>query len=49
MKPPQGIYLHPTIAVTSERVCLGIVNAEFLIREKIKEKKYPAEIALLVY
>jgi Transposase Tn5 dimerisation domain/Transposase DNA-binding len=45
----QGIYLHPTIAVTPERVCLGIVNAEFLIREKIKEKRYPAETALLVY
>lgn len=31
----QGLYLHPTLAVTPERVCLGVVNAQILVRESL--------------
>jgi hypothetical protein len=34
-----GMHLHATLAVTPERLCLGIVHAEILTREKLKEGK----------
>lgn len=33
-----GIYLHPTIAVTPERLCLGIINSYHWKRETLKNK-----------
>jgi hypothetical protein len=33
-----GMYLHPTIAITPERVCLGIVDAQILIRSELHSK-----------
>lgn len=35
----QGLYLHPTIAVTPERICLGIVDGQMLIRETLGKKQ----------
>ena len=32
----RGCYLHPTIAVTPERVCLGVIDAQFIHREGLK-------------
>lgn len=34
----QGLYLHPTLAITPGRVCLGVVNMEILIREALGKK-----------
>ena len=34
-----GMHLHAMLAVTPDRVCLGAVHAEVLIREKLGEKK----------
>ena len=31
----QGFYLHPSLAVTPERLCLGVVNVQSWIREKL--------------
>lgn len=45
----QGMYLHPTIAVTPERVCLGVVDAQIIIREEIKKKNYPPIQSLIIY
>lgn len=41
-----GMHLHATIAVTPDRVCLGVVHAEVLTREKLggnKRSKLPIE------
>lgn len=34
-----GIYLHPTIAITPERVCLGILDTQVLIRSELHNKR----------
>ena len=34
----QGFRLHPTIAFTSDRVCLGILDAKFMVRESLGKK-----------
>lgn len=33
-----GIYLHPTIAFTPKRLCLGVINAYHWTREELKNK-----------
>jgi hypothetical protein len=41
-----GVHLHTTIAVTPDRVCLGVVQAEVLVREKLgdnRRNKLPIE------
>ena len=41
-----GVHLHTTLAVTQDRVCLGVVKAEVLVREKLgdnKRSKLPIE------
>jgi hypothetical protein len=45
----QGMHLHPTIAVTPDRVCLGVVDAQVLIRKEIKPKNYPPIQAIIIY
>ena len=36
-----GVFLHPVIAVTPARVCLGVVDANMFIREELgKDKQY---------
>ena len=45
------MYLHPTMAVTPERVCLGIVDIQIVIREQLKKTKsylLPLMIAYLL-
>ena len=37
----RGLYLHPTIAITPERLCLGVVNNHVWARESIAEDKDP--------
>lgn len=37
-KYQKGFYLHPTLAVTNDRVCLGVVNTSFVVREVLKGK-----------
>jgi len=44
----RGCYLHPTIAVTLNRLCLGVVDAKFIHREILKHrsrcyKEHPIE------
>jgi hypothetical protein len=42
----QGFYLHPSIAVTPDRVCLGIVDIQMWVREELgsrKQKNKPIE------
>lgn len=34
-----GMYLHPTIAVTPERVCLGVIDAQVVIRSELHNKR----------
>lgn len=46
----QGIYLHPTLAVTPERVCLGIVNSQSLVRKELQnEKKHDYLLPIISY
>ena len=35
----QGIYLHPTLAVTQERICLGLVDGQIYVRESLGNRK----------
>jgi hypothetical protein len=35
----RGMYLHPTLAVTPERVCLGVVDTQILIREDVRKEE----------
>lgn len=39
-----GIRLHPTIAVTPERRCLGTVDAQILVREHLGKRKKKREV-----
>lgn len=39
----QGLYLHPSIAVTPEKLCLGVVDAQIWSREKIGIKEQRKE------
>lgn len=43
----QGLYIHPLLAVTPERVCLGVLNARMWAREELgestKRKQKPIE------
>jgi hypothetical protein len=34
-----GVHLHTTLAVTPDRVCLGVVQAEVLVREKLGDNR----------
>jgi hypothetical protein len=45
----QGMHLHPTIAVTPERVCLGVVDAQIVIRKEIKKKFHPPAWTLIIF
>lgn len=44
-----GMYLHPTIAVTPERVCLGIVNTEMIIRKELRSNKSTELVPIIAY
>lgn len=45
-----GMLLHPTIAITPERVCLGVVNAQFLIRSELhRQRKYDYLLPLIAF
>lgn len=39
----RGLYLHPTLAVTPDRVCLGIIHAETHRREQLQKHMTEAE------
>lgn len=42
----QGLYLHPTLAVTPQRICLGIVNGQILIRESLGKNQRQEELPI---
>lgn len=45
-----GILLHPTIAVTPERLCLGVVDAQILTRTELhRERKYDYLLPLIAF
>lgn len=45
-----GMLLHPTIAITPERLCLGVVEAQFLIRSELhRERKYNYLLPIIAY
>lgn len=50
LESQHGLYLHPTIAITPERVCLGIVNTQILIRKELhNQKKHDYLIPIIAY
>ena len=45
-----GMHLHPTIAITPERLCLGIVDAQILIRTELhRQKRYHYLLPILAF
>lgn len=42
----QGLYLHPTIAITPERICLGVITSEILIRKELGKTKDRAKLKI---
>src|SRR3990167_3716273 len=44
-----GMLLHPTIALTPERVCLGIVDTQILIREELRRKDNLHLLPIIAY
>lgn len=44
----QGMYLHPTVAITPDRVCLGIVDLQVIIRDQPKNENMLPIILLCV-
>ncbi|MGI0060378.1 MAG: IS4/Tn5 family transposase DNA-binding protein, partial [Nitrosotalea sp.] len=50
LESQQGMYLHPTIAITPERVCLGIVDTQILVRSELhSKKKYDHLLPIIAY
>ncbi len=35
----QGFYLHPMLAITSERLCLGVVDSQIWTRKKLRRRR----------
>jgi hypothetical protein len=43
-----GMLLHPTIAITPERLCLGVVDAQFLIRKELHSQRKKAYLLPII-
>jgi hypothetical protein len=41
----KGVFLHPTLAITPERICLGVLDANFYVRKELgKDNQYQLPI-----